>query len=798
MGLLSIFSPHGGRNRKRKKPQVPRVVEDTLGRSVTRSVGGFALGMVLATAYGAMVIFVQGYNIWYCLLSTITLALGLGLGMAFSCKVRVTVLLMLPQIFSKEGKTMLLILAFGLAMEGPFANIIRNFTRCADAVSCGAELALNQTAEMLQRAREPLINALRKIKDIAQKAKVVGDRVRKLFRSVMDSVRHVAHCLRNVWYFLLNLGEVCNEEMGTPYRKCTRLFDNAKDTCERAVPFLYFLCSVVLLFKHLCGLANILLLFCIIPQYIAPFLRHKVVEPIVAVLNRVRHEFEFNITAVHHYDVTVNASKSLSQVAFDIMEDVSKRLQPAKEAVGLFGYMSTLVILYLYVKALLYRKHYLHEDSFDNIFITKPFLEMDAMRRKNKKPTVLPLSAKECTKYIRPTSLILPRKEQLRYTLAIVSLFRQLTLAVLLIIADFSVFWLLDLVRYLLHGEIVARAPVTMSVSVNGTGYTGEMYRDMVSAFEVLQRGNVSVLSRKCRLRPAEPDYDGYITIGLMYGVCFFIAIFGTYIQRLRRVVCAWYYPSREQERTCYLYNTILTRRTGLAQAVLKAVRNRSADGGHTNILLVLAAKSRLCSWLVKKLGIHESYCMGCGKIRRDTDSEDFVTCSTQGCRGIYCPDCYKLLDNMCSICMAPLTYQGDMDEEVDSSDEEAMALWTKAVQALSGSPDKERQKQRRLLRARIERAVKGRGGCRRLPPELAKKILEQLKEQEGSSSSSSSSEEDEDDTSSSSEEDGSSGSTSSLDFGYQKEVETSSDEELEEVKSEKRSAPKSRERDRE
>lgn len=106
MGLLSIFSPHGGRNRKRKKPQVPRVVEDTLGRSVTRSVGGFALGMVLATAYGAMVIFVQGYNIWYCLLSTITLALGLGLGMAFSCKVRVTVLLMLPQIFSSKcGKT---------------------------------------------------------------------------------------------------------------------------------------------------------------------------------------------------------------------------------------------------------------------------------------------------------------------------------------------------------------------------------------------------------------------------------------------------------------------------------------------------------------------------------------------------------------------------------------------------------------------------------------------------------------------------------------------------------------------
>lgn len=52
----------------------------------------------------------------------------------------------------------LILLAFGMAMEGPFANIVRNFVRSADTVSCGAELALNQTAEMLQRAREPLIS----------------------------------------------------------------------------------------------------------------------------------------------------------------------------------------------------------------------------------------------------------------------------------------------------------------------------------------------------------------------------------------------------------------------------------------------------------------------------------------------------------------------------------------------------------------------------------------------------------------------------------------------------------------
>ncbi|XP_026549115.1 DC-STAMP domain-containing protein 2, partial [Notechis scutatus] len=273
----------------------------------------------------------------------------------------------------------------------------------------------------------------------------------------MDAVRHVAHCMRNVWYFLLHMGDICNEEMGRPYQKCARIFDSAKDKCERAIPFLSFLCHVVLLFKYLCGLANILLVFCIIPEYIVPFLRRRVAEPVVAMLNRVRAEFEFNITTIHQYEVSVNASKKLSEVAFDIMEEVSQRLQPAREAVGLFGYMSTLVMLYMYLGALLYRKHYLHEDSFDNIYITKSFLEMDAVRRKNKRPSVLPLSPKESTKYIRPTSLVLPRKEQIAYALALARICRQFILVILLIVADFSVYWLFDLVRYHLVGEIVAR-----------------------------------------------------------------------------------------------------------------------------------------------------------------------------------------------------------------------------------------------------------------------------------------------------------------------------------------------------
>ncbi|NXF55206.1 DCST2 protein, partial [Oceanites oceanicus] len=507
-----------------------------------RSAGGFVLGIALASLYGVLVLLAQGHNVWYCLVTTTSLGAGLGLGMAFSVKVRATVLLSLPHIFTKEGKTLMLLLALGMAVQGPCTNILHNFSRAAESLSCGAELALNQTAERLQRAQEPLLNMLAKIKDMAQKAKVVGDHVRKFFCSIMDSVSHVARALRNVWLWLANIGSVCNRELGTPYRRCLRLFDEAKDNCERAVPLLFFLCYVIITFKPLCDppLSAVALLFCIIPQYIQSFLKRKITAPLTNALDRVRREFEFNISAMHRFDINLNASKTLGEVALDIMEGVRLRLEPTRRVLGLFTHVSFCAILYMYLQALRYRHRYLRDDTFDNVYITRRFVELDLRRAEQGRSTVLPLTAWERGRYIppgqprargqgaggsrhgtaswrsraRPAVLWLSRQERRQYGLQLVGVLRHVLLGLSIILADYSLFWLLDLVRHQLRGEIVARAPAVLGVSVNGTGYTSEIFRDMVSAFDALQQGNVSVLSQRCLLQPVEPDYSTYLSMG--------------------------------------------------------------------------------------------------------------------------------------------------------------------------------------------------------------------------------------------------------------------------------------------
>lgn len=53
---------------------------------------------------------------------------------------------------------LLLVAAFGLVLQGPCANTLRNFTQASEAVACGAELALNQTAQVLEQAKQPLVS----------------------------------------------------------------------------------------------------------------------------------------------------------------------------------------------------------------------------------------------------------------------------------------------------------------------------------------------------------------------------------------------------------------------------------------------------------------------------------------------------------------------------------------------------------------------------------------------------------------------------------------------------------------
>jgi len=53
-----------------------------------------------------------------------------------------------------------------------------------------------------------------------------------------------------------------------------------------------------------------------------------------------------------------------------------------------------------------------------------------------------------------------------------------------------------------------------VAVQVNGSGYASDIFRDIAASFDILQKGNITVLSKKCLMKPLEPDYMRYLLIG--------------------------------------------------------------------------------------------------------------------------------------------------------------------------------------------------------------------------------------------------------------------------------------------
>ncbi|XP_009953930.1 PREDICTED: DC-STAMP domain-containing protein 2, partial [Leptosomus discolor] len=409
-------------------------------------------------------------------------------------------------------------------------------------------------------------------------------------------------------------------------------------------------------------LSVVALVFCTIPQYIHSFVRRNIAAPIMDAVDRVRREFEFDVLTTYRFDVNLNASKSLGEVAMDIMEGVRLHLEPTRRVLGLFTHITFFAILFMYIhipSVFPGRCGTAAGTCGTTIYIARCLVELDLRQAERGKPTVLPLRAWERGRYIPPAGL-LSRQERRRYGLQLVGVLRHVLLGLSIILGDYSLFWVLDLVQHHLQGEIVARAPAVMGVSVNGTGYSSEIFRDLVSAFGVLQQGNVSVLSQRCILQPVEPDYSTYLSIGLLYGICLFIAVFGVHVARLRRAVCAAYYPLREQERTFFLHSTILARRTGLIRALHQAATNHASGAGQGKLLLFLTSRLPAFARLARLLGIQQKRCLAC----RTAEQPDFVACITPGCKGLYCSECYETLNNICSICMSPLSHQDIEDEE--------------------------------------------------------------------------------------------------------------------------------------
>ncbi|XP_071370282.1 DC-STAMP domain-containing protein 2 [Centroberyx affinis] len=636
-----------------------------------RSLVAFLLGLLLAALCGAAALFLQQQPLWLCVYATVGGASLAAFGMGLWAGVRADTAAMLPSLCSARGRSLLLFLVVSQLLSGPLSNTLLNAERAAASLLCGAELTANQTQELLQRAATPLFPVLDQIQQISSNAQAAAGRVQNLISSLTDNVRHVARTLRNVLHFLAEVGDECNARLGAPYGTCRALFGQARDACSALLGPFSFLCDIMDGFLPLCGLARVGQLFCIVPSFIAGHLKERLAAPTVLAFERMKREFEFSVSASVTFDLEVNASRSLQQAAQQILREVSSQLQVVQRLSEPLAYGGTVLLAWAFLRAVRYRHRYLHQDDFDNIYITAQFEELDQRLARGGGASVLPLTRREATTYITPMSLSLTAAERRAVVLGLLSVLKHMVMGGLLLALDFLVFWMLDQVQQQAKGDLVARAPLLVAVRVKGAGLASDIFRDVAASFNVLQTGNITVISSKCLVQPAEPQYTGYYIIGFLYALALLSCLAGGFVQRCRRLICCRYHPEREEERIQFLHNHILEQRRTVGKVLRRSAARSRADGGgggggggRSSLLRMLLLRIPGGFYLSDLLGLSSVSCLACGEAE-ERGGNNMVACLVPQCSGLYCRPCFHSLGSICVVCMGPLTFQEDSEEEL-------------------------------------------------------------------------------------------------------------------------------------
>lgn len=386
--------------------------------------------------------------------------------------------------------------------------------------------------------------------------------------------------------------------------------------------------------------------------------------------------FFVQINFDHNFYFKTHASKNLSQINSDIVDEVKERSKNVFLFFNLFELLSALLMITIILRAFYYKYKYLSNERFDNFFITAELVAIDDERKRKQLDTLLPLARHERRKYIPLDSCRLVRKERWKIARSSFFLFIATIQLVSIIMTDYSLFWILALIRRFGKMEQGIEMDPLVTLDIHGSGMLAEMYQGMFEAFDPMTEGyNVDPIP--CLPYPSTPNFIQYRQLLVLIVSCWVLSMFEPYGLRLRQVVMSKFYPVRARERAVWLYNNILRKRSSFVKIARRQLRRKFVkDKEGTDAMETFGYLDYLrAKWnhiklirLVLGKGKKQVFCMVCGRFYNG----EMVSCMRPGCVGKYCGECFKELDNKCTICMEPMDYGdfSDVSEEKDSSDD--------------------------------------------------------------------------------------------------------------------------------
>ncbi|XP_017491257.1 PREDICTED: DC-STAMP domain-containing protein 2-like [Rhagoletis zephyria] len=613
--------------------------------------------------------------------------------LSYSRNVRCIVTLCIPILCSSKGRSLLIASAFLLVATGPTMNILRNVDVLTRSLSCGQMQLKEALEEMLEVMKQPLVAIKKAVQVAMNNIKKIVKRVELLLYRIKELVLVVLSGIKVMFEWLNSIVSFCNKEFGTPFDRCMKIADDAMKDCSERLGYFKGLCQATHLFSVLCYTVKVVDVICVMVVFFDDAVLGTIMDKLREFTEEIKNMFDVSVTFDHDFTFTTVASRNLSDVGRDIVNEIHARMTGFFIIFGWLDVVSGLLCILVIIKAIYFKMKYLHIRSYQNHYLTKDILEIDEQRKGTELDRLLPLKRSERRKYIWISSCRLTRREIFRLMRSMLFLFISNIQIFCICFADYCFYWLLAMITYYgsqqanIEGECVRACyeirgsfifvltplavPPFITVDVKGSGYVADIFRGIVEAFEPLsQKYNID--ATPCLPMPKRPNFKRYLEIS---GICLLAWIFlfcEPYGLRLRHIVMRLYYPVEAKQRAVWLYNEILLKRMTFLKLLRRKARakfkNEPREDPYT-FLDWIRAKTNRC-FLCRLIFGHRKgdTCILCGfRLKGDK-----VECSTPGCKAVYCQSCFDESSQMCCICRNPVEYGdgSDISEEKDSSDD--------------------------------------------------------------------------------------------------------------------------------
>ncbi|XP_062488293.1 E3 ubiquitin-protein ligase DCST1 isoform X1 [Pezoporus occidentalis] len=595
------------------------------------------------------------------------------LGWAMSPHFRCASLLVVPKFFGKEGRVYILSLVLAAIYNGPVANIWHNLEEVTHSLGCVAELQVNHSRMLWQMSTAPLRKVM---EDMARSGQMLNSEVQNISRAFVGLNEEVAseagYDLRQSRRTKPQLAPStqqlyetktklrCNNVIELGMQRCRDWFDTKYDACMEQifVPLINHLLCLPMKFKFLCHIVKVMNSWCRdkIPVEGNFGQTYDMMNNSVSNLSQ-----EFSTSVVFQEDHREMLSVTTKVSAEQLMEEVTSHFQEHSARLGqtfsIFRLVLSFSFILVFITAFSYTKQYCQDISYDNLYITTYFRQIDARRRKERKRTLLPLLRAEASAFIFPCRPMVQPLELQNMVLELLECIPPLLFLLLACAMDHVLVSMLSAIQQHSFVQYSFHSSHHLSIHVMGRSLMAQLLRSTIGTLNTSSDTLLETSNLVCLPRPRSMSQHQYLSSCLPLAVLVLLCLAQVYIYRLRRVIAAFYFPKREKSRVLYLYNKLLQQRLDFIQRQRKRIVQRAQQPPGLSTALVRWCCRR---WPCLSRWIRRS-CTVCG-VRVGPPEP---ACPTPSCMAPYCRQCWREAGCVCLACAPP---EPRLDD--DSSDE--------------------------------------------------------------------------------------------------------------------------------